>query len=100
MKKNKTSDAIEILDRRHPPTADELKLRGDFSHQMEIAELIYKARTRAGLSQRDLARRVGTTASVICRLEDAEYDGHSLGMLRRIAEALGKRVELKFVPAA
>jgi len=42
---------------------------------------------------------VGTTASVICRLEDAEYDGHSLAMLRRIAEALGKRVEVRFVSA-
>jgi len=41
---------------------------------------------------------VGTTASVICRLEDADYDGHSLGMLRRIAAALDKRVQIRFVP--
>jgi len=44
-----------------------------------------------------LARLVGTTASVICRLEDADYEGHSLAMLRRIAEALDKRVEIRFV---
>lgn len=37
------------------------------------------------LSQRELAKLVGTTASVICRLEDADYDGHSLSMLIRIA---------------
>ena len=48
-------------------------------------------------SARELAR-VGTTASVICRLEDADYDGHSLAMLRRIAGALGLRVEVRFVP--
>jgi hypothetical protein len=42
---------------------------------------------------------VGTTASVICRLEDADYEGHSLAILRRIGAALGKRVELRFVPA-
>ncbi len=45
-----------------------------------------------------LARLVGTTASVICRLEDADYEGHSLSMLRRIAAALHKRVEIRFVP--
>ena len=66
----------------------------------EVASLIYDLRTKAGLSQRALAKRVGTTASVICRLEDADYEGHSLAMLRRIAAALGKRVEIRFLPAA
>jgi hypothetical protein len=42
---------------------------------------------------------VGTTTSVICRLEDADYQGHSLAMLRRVADALNKRVELRFVGA-
>jgi ribosome-binding protein aMBF1 (putative translation factor) len=65
----------------------------------EVASLIYKLRTAAGLSQRALAKAAGTTASVICRLEDADYEGHSLAMLRRIAAALGKRVEIRFVPA-
>jgi transcriptional regulator with XRE-family HTH domain len=46
-----------------------------------------------------LAKKVGTTASAICRLEDADYEGHSLAMLRRIAEALGKRIEIRFLPA-
>ncbi len=41
---------------------------------------------------------MGTTASVICRLEDADYEGHSMAMLRRIAAALKKRVEVRFVP--
>jgi transcriptional regulator with XRE-family HTH domain len=53
---------------------------------------------KAGLSQRELARRVGTSASAICRLEDADYDGHSLYMLKRIAQALDRRVEIRFVP--
>jgi hypothetical protein len=38
------------------------------------------------------------TFSVISRLEDADYDGHSLAMLRRIAAALKKRVEIRFLP--
>ena len=65
----------------------------------EIARKIYDLRTEAGLSQRALAKLVGTTASVVCRLEDSDYEGHSLAMLRRIAEALNKRVEIRFVPA-
>jgi ribosome-binding protein aMBF1 (putative translation factor) len=64
----------------------------------EIASQVYDLRKKAGISQRELAVRVGTTASVICRLEDADYEGHSLSMLRRIAAALGKRVEIRFVP--
>jgi len=65
----------------------------------EVARALYRLRTGAGLTQRALAARVGTTTSVICRLEDAEYEGHSLSMLRRIAAALGRRVEIRF-PAA
>lgn len=64
-----------------------------------IAMDIYELRTRAGLTQRQLAARVGTTASVICRLEDADYEGHSMAMLRRIAAAVGLRVEVRFVAA-
>ena len=67
--------------------------------EIDIARLIYSMRTAARQTQRQLAKKVGTTASVICRLEDADYQGHSLAMLRRIAAALGKRVEIRFVPA-
>jgi ribosome-binding protein aMBF1 (putative translation factor) len=63
-----------------------------------IAMGIFQLRTEAGLSQRELASRIGTTASVISRLEDADYQGHSMAMLRRIAAAVGKRVEVRFVP--
>ena len=65
---------------------------------IEVAKRIYDLRTKAGLTQRELARKVGTTASVICRLEDADYEEHSLSMMSRIAAALDKRVEIRFVP--
>ena len=55
-------------------------------------------RTAAGLTQGRLASLIGTTASVISRLEDADYEGHSLAMLRRIAGALDQRIEIRFVP--
>ncbi len=64
----------------------------------KIAREIYDLRTKAGLSQRQFAKVVGTTASVICRLEDADYEGHSLSMLQRIAAALDSRVEIRIVP--
>lgn len=94
-----TDDAVEILHRRlvdnDPDKLAELeKIRAD----NDVARKIYNLRTNAGLSQRAFAKLVGTTASVICRLEDADYEGHSLAMLNRIAAALDKRVEIRFLP--
>lgn len=94
-----TNDAVEILHRRliggKPMALAELeRIRADDA----VARKIYDLRTKAGLSQRAFAKLVGTTASVVCRLEDADYEGHSLAMLNRIASALDKRVEIRFVP--
>ncbi len=63
----------------------------------QVARKIYDLRTKSGLTQKQLAKLAGTTASVISRLEDSDYDGHSLAMLRRIASALDKRVEIRFI---
>ena len=65
----------------------------------EIARKIYQLRTKAGLTQQELADRVGTSKSAISLLEDADYEGHSLSMLKRIATALDKRMEIRFLPA-
>jgi transcriptional regulator with XRE-family HTH domain len=54
-------------------------------------------REQAGLSQKELADRIGTTQQQISRLESASYDGHSLRMLRRVAEAMGARVKVELV---
>lgn len=51
----------------------------------------------ARLTLDQFAELVGLTQSVIARLEDADYDGHSLNMLNRIAAALNKRVDIRFV---
>jgi predicted transcriptional regulator len=64
----------------------------------EVAQKIHPLSTKAGMLQAELARRVGTTQSVISRLEDADYDGHSLAMLNRIAADLKQRVKIRFVP--
>ena len=68
------------------------------SSDLDVAEQIYLLRTQAGFTQRELAEKVGTTASAISRLERADYEGHSLSMLRRIGTAQGKQVKIAFVP--
>lgn len=96
---SKLTSAAEILDHLHgsePGYRDDLERE---QNRLRAACAIYDARTRAGLTQAQLAERVGTTQSVIARLEDANYEGHSLRMLGRIAAALGQRVEVTFVPA-
>jgi ribosome-binding protein aMBF1 (putative translation factor) len=98
-KRQPTSDAIETMHRRYYEGKPErIAALEEARANDEVARKIYQLRTQAGLSQRELAKLVGTTASVICRLEDAEYEGHSLPMLRRIAAALDRRVEIRFMP--
>jgi hypothetical protein len=41
---------------------------------------------------------VETTATVNCRLESAGFEGHSLSMLHRIAAALHRRLDIRFLP--
>jgi ribosome-binding protein aMBF1 (putative translation factor) len=63
---------------------------------LRVAQLVYDARMAAGLTQKQLAEMIGTRQSAIARLEDADYEGHSLSMLRRVAAALGCRIKLDF----
>lgn len=100
-KRKTTTDALGILHRRyykgHPQRLASLE---EERANLDCARKIYELRTKAHLTQRQLAEIVGTTASVICRLEDADYEGHSLAMLQRIALALNQRIEIRFVPLA
>lgn len=96
----KTTDALKIMHRRYYTNnpqrqADLEKARMEDS----IAQKIFALREKAGLTQPELAELVGTTASVICRLEDAEYEGHSLSMLNRMATALNMKINIEFIPA-
>ena len=61
----------------------------------EIALQIAALRKEAGLSQKELAQRLGTSQQQISRLESPAYEGHSLSMLRRIADVLGATVQVK-----
>jgi len=95
----KTTQASEILKRKTgiDPDSDTEMLQ--ISDDYRIAQMIYDARQAAGMTQTELAETVGTTQSVISQLEDADYEGHSLSMLRRIAKAVNRRVEIRMVPS-
>ena len=63
-----------------------------------VAGAIHDARTAASLTQTELADLIGTKQPVISQLENADYEGHSLTMLKRIGDALNQRLEIRFVP--
>jgi len=58
----------------------------------EASRLIRRLRQEAELTQRELAERLGTTQSVISRLESDDYEGHSLSMLYRVGAALNRKI--------
>lgn len=98
-KSRKTSAAREILYKLLVKGKPEMEaLLEEERTNLDVAEQIVLLRTEAGLSQQVLADKIGTTASAISRLESADYEGHSLAMLRKIAAALNKRVQISFLP--
>jgi transcriptional regulator with XRE-family HTH domain len=91
--RKRTRDAVEILHRRYIKDDPERKAALEAARvNAQVARTIYELRTQAELSQKQLADLIGTTQSVISRLEDEEYEGHSLNMLNRIAKALNQRL--------
>lgn len=93
MRKSKT--ASKILE---DTFRDELNFQSILEEErlnVQISQMIYDARTAAGITQTELARLVGTTQPTIARLENADYRGHSLMMLRRIAAALNRHLIIK-----
>ncbi len=91
MKRDKHSESVEQRARKSAT------YRKSFAHalqQVDLALLVREMREDAGLTQTELARKVRTTQSVIARLEDAEYTGHSLTMLERIAAVCGVALKL------
>jgi predicted transcriptional regulator len=93
----KTKDALKIIDRMVGQDKELRDLIAEETINVRVARMIYDARIKAELTQKELAKLVGTTQSVIARLEDADYEGHSLNMLNRIAAALNKRIDIRFL---
>ncbi len=80
---------------RDPEFAERFKRAGE---ALDVALQIAALREKAGLSQKQLARKLKTSQQQISRLESPSYEGHSLSMLRRVADALGATVHVSFEP--
>ena len=80
---------------KDPAFAERFKRAGE---AWDVALQIAALRQRAGFSQKDLAKLLKTSQQQISRLESPGYEGHSLSMLRRIAEVLHARVRVTFEP--
>jgi ribosome-binding protein aMBF1 (putative translation factor) len=66
-----------------------------YGRQVDMAMPVCQMRQAAALSQAELARRIGSTQSAIARIEDAEYTGHSLKLIEKIAAACDVALELR-----
>lgn len=98
-KRTPTIDAVSILHRRYDAKSRKRALQLEAARlNAAIAREIYALRKKARLTQQELASLVGTTGSVISRLEDDDYEGHSLRMLQRISSALNRRLVVRFLP--
>jgi len=89
----------DVKRKRRQPSAE---ARSGVEHDLALGQLIYDLRTAAGLSQRELASRMGTTQSVISRLEEGGGARNRLDTLARVATALDRHLVVSFpekVPA-
>jgi len=76
---------------RDPDFAERFKRAGE---AWDVALQVAALREKAGLSQKELARKLRTTQQQISRLESPSYEGHSLSMLRRVARVLNAHVRV------
>jgi transcriptional regulator with XRE-family HTH domain len=89
----------DVKRKRRPIDPD---TRAAIEQDLALGQLIYDLRTEAGLSQRELASRMGTTQSVISRLEEGGGAKNRIDTLARVATALNRHLILSFpeqVPA-
>lgn len=84
----------EDVKTKYPKPSDEA--RSGFEQDLALGQLIYDLRTAAGLSQRALAERMGTTQSVISRLEEGGGAKNRIDTLARVAVALDRHLILSF----
>ncbi len=71
----------------------------DERQALKLAIKIAALREQKGLSQQELAKRMGTSQQAISRIESGEYEGFTLKTLEKIAEATGMKVKIDFVAA-
>ena len=98
MAKKKTYKAAKILRDRY--IGDDPGRKASLEAERlnaQVARTIFQMRAESGMTQKQLADLIGTTQSVISRLEDADYEGHSIAMVTKIAEALERKVRVQLM---
>lgn len=96
----RTTDGLKLIDERFFKGRPDLKLRVEQEvERLRLAERLREMREAEGLSQQELADRVGTQRSVIARIENPGYDRHSMSTLRKVSEALGHVMRIEFAPS-
>ncbi len=94
----KTREGLKILGKRARGNPLLRGMVGEERVNLRAEVLIRRAREEAGLTQAELARRIGTTQSAIARLEDADYTGHTLKLVQRILLETGYNLALGLEP--
>ena len=87
-RKRTTTDALKIMDARYGHLPGWKEGVQEERRKLAVGMLIRESREAQRLTQKELARRVGTSQSAISRIEDANYDSLKLETLYRIAKAL------------
>ncbi|MDD5261617.1 MAG: helix-turn-helix transcriptional regulator [Methylacidiphilales bacterium] len=93
----KKTNFDRYLEEQHKDPAFEARFKRA-GEAWDVALQITNLRKMAGLSQAELARRLSTSQQQVSRLESPSYEGHSLSMLRRVADVLHARVHVSFSP--
>jgi len=91
MKRQTNFDAYLAENLKDPNFAERFKKAGE---AWDVAIQLTSLRKESGLSQKELAKRVGTSQQQISRLESPSFEGHSLSILRRVAGVLGADVDV------
>ncbi|MSU79464.1 MAG: XRE family transcriptional regulator [Gemmataceae bacterium] len=98
MVKKRTRNFGDVIRAKLAANPDLAAAVEDESFNASIAQQVFDLRTEAGLTQKQLAELVSTKQSVILRIEDADYEGHSLTLLKKIANVLKRRLKVEFLP--
>lgn len=99
----KTTNFQDLIDERLAKMTPEQRAEYEEAYEraglaMRLAELFYDARTGAGLTQTELARRMGTTQPTIARIEGGGRMP-TLDMLERLATAVGQHLDISLAAA-
>ena len=94
-----TSDAVKILKDRISQDPELAYFVEEERKRLMLAEKIRQARHESGLSQKEVAQRIGTTQSAVARLESGNYERLSLSTLIKVTRALNRRLSLEILPA-